>query len=126
MVDYLGSVDMVEKLKEPGLVMVIPSYYPEGLNRSLMEGCATGKPIITTDQPGCREMVIDGKNGYLVPVRQPHALAEAMLRYMSLSDDERQQMSQESRRLAESRFDVRRVFNVYDKIFRPLRKGGKL
>lgn len=117
-VDYLGRVDMVEKLKESGQVMVIPSYYSEGLNRSLMEGCATGKPIITTNHPGCREMVIDGKNGFLVPVRQPHALAEAMLRYMSLSDDERQQMSQESRRLAESRFDVRSVFNAYDEIFR--------
>ena len=118
MVDYLGRVDMVEKLKEPGLVMVIPSYYSEGLNHSLREGCAAGKPIITTNQPGCREVVIDGKNGYLVPVRQPHALAEAMLRYMSLSDDEKLIMSQESRRLAESRFDVSRVFNAYDEILR--------
>lgn len=115
-VEYLGYVDMTEKLKESGVVIVIPSYYSEGLNRSLMEGCATGKPIITTDQPGCREMVIDGGNGFVVPVRQPRALAEAMLRYLSLSDDEKQRMSLESRRLAESRFDVNRVFKVYDEI----------
>ncbi len=83
-----------------------------------MEGCATGKPIITTDQPGCREMVIDGGNGFVVPIRRPRALAEAMLRYLSLSDDEKQRMSLESRRLAELRFDVNRVFNVYDEILK--------
>lgn len=115
-VEYLGRVDMTEKLKEPGLVIVIPSYYSEGLNRSLMEGCAAGKPIITTTQPGCRETVIDGQNGYLVLARQSQALAEAMLRYVSLPDDGKLRMSLESRRLAEACFDVRHVFDVYDSI----------
>ena len=115
-VELLGHINMVEKLKEPGLVIVLPSYYSEGLNHSLMEGCAAGKPIITTDWPGCRETVIDGRNGYLVPARCPDALAEAMLRFMKLSDDEKRTMSQESRRLAEERFDIRGVFDVYDRI----------
>lgn len=122
-VEYLGCVDMVEKLKEPGVLMVLPSYYSEGMNRSLMEGCAVGKPIITTNLPGCREMVIEGHNGFVVPVRQPQALAEAMLRYVSLSDDEKQQMSLESRRLAESRFDVQRVFSIYDSILKHVSKS---
>ena len=115
-VDYLGHVDVLRKLEEPGIVMVVPSYYSEGLNRSLMEGCATGKPIITTNLPGCREAVVEDRNGYLVPARQPHVLAEAMLRYLSLPDEKKQCMSLESRRLAESRFDVRLVYKVYEGI----------
>lgn len=115
-VETLGYIDMVEKWKEPGVVVVLPSCYSEGLNHSLMEGCAAGKPIITTNWPGCREMVVDGINGYLVPAGRPDALAEAMIRYMGLSDDEKQTMSQESRRLAEEKFDIRDVFGVYDRI----------
>lgn len=121
-IEYIGHVNMAKLLKESGIVMVIPSYH-EGLCHSLMEGCAAGKPIITTNISGCREMVIDGVNGYLVPVRQPHALAEAMLHYMSLTDDEKQRMSLESRRLAESHFDVRRVFGVYDSILKQNARG---
>lgn len=115
-INYLGHIDMVEKLKEPGMVIAIPSYYSEGLNRSLMEGCAAGKPIITTNQPGCRETVIDGKNGFLVPINAPHLLAEAMIRYISLTPYEKRQMSRESRLLAESQFDVKEVLKVYDDI----------
>lgn len=115
-VDYLGHIDVLKKLEEPGIVMVVPSYYSEGLNRSLMEGCAAGKPIITTNHSGCREAVVEGRNGYLIPARQPHVLAEAMLRYMSLPEEKKQNMSLESRRLAESRFDVRSVYGVYEGI----------
>ena len=117
-VECLGRIDMVKKLEEPGIVLVLPSYYPEGMNRSLMEGCAAGKPIITTSLPGCREAVEDGKNGYLVPPQQPVILAEAMLRYLGLPEDKRQRMSEASRRLAEKRFDVRNVYRVYDEILR--------
>ncbi len=113
---YLGNIDMTEKLKEPGIVITIPSYYSEGLNRSLMEGCATGKPIITTEQPGCKETVIDGINGYIVPAQCPSKLAEAMIRYINLTEEEKMKMSKESRRLAESCFDVNMVIDVYNSI----------
>ena len=115
-VDYLGYIDMAKKLEDAGIVLVIPSYYPEGLNRSLMEGCAAGKPIITTNQPGCRELVVDGVNGFLVPVQRPKVLADAMLRYISLPDDKKRCMSIESRRLAESRFNVENVYRIYESI----------
>lgn len=115
-VEFIGHVDMVEKLKEPGTVIVVPSYYSEGLNRSLMEGCAAGKPIITTSSPGCVETVIDGRNGYVVDAKNPEMLAEAMLRYVNLTDEAKQSMSLESRTLAENRFDVRDVFAIYDRI----------
>jgi glycosyltransferase involved in cell wall biosynthesis len=85
-------------------VFVLPSYR-EGVPLSTQEAMATGLPIITTDVPGCRETVVDGVNGYLVPVRDAGSLAEAMIRFI-----ERPgligSMGRESRRLAEERFDV--------------------
>ena len=68
-----------------------------------------GKPIIASDIPGCRETVREGENGYLVPPKDVNALADAMLRYLSLSDEEKESMSINSRRLAEERFDIKYV-----------------
>lgn len=113
-IKYLGTVDMTKLLMQSGIVIAIPSYYSEGLNRSLMEGCATSKPIITTTQPGCKETVKDGVNGFLVPVRDPKALADAMLRYLNLDKESKVRMAFESRRMAETLFDVRDVIKVYD------------
>ena len=121
-IEYLGvTSDMRAYYSRPGYVICIPSYYSEGLNRSLMEGCATGNPIITTDHPGCRETVEDGLNGYLVPVRQPDQLALAMRKYLLCSADEKAEMSRNSRRLAEKRFGVAEVIRVYDEIIAALR-----
>ena len=117
MIEYMGTInDMRQYYRLPGYVISIPSYYSEGLNRSLMEGCAAGKPIITTDHPGCREMVVDGVNGFLVPIKDSIALAEAMMSYLRLSPEARQRMSIESRKLAERKFDVNHVIEVYDRI----------
>ena len=116
-IEYLGQTnDIRQYYRQPGYVICIPSYYSEGLNRSLMEGCSAGKPIITTDHPGCREMVIDGVNGFMVPPKDPEALAEAMIKYLRLSPEARQSMSVESRNLAERKFDVNHVVAVYDRI----------
>ena len=113
---FLGTTnDMRQYYRQPGYVICIPSYYSEGLNRSLMEGCSAGKPIITTDHPGCREMVIEGVNGFKVPTKDPKALAEAMIRYFKLTPEAKQKMSIESRKLAEQRFDVNHVIEVYDR-----------
>ena len=116
-IEFLGTTnDMRQYYRQPGYVICIPSYYSEGLNRSLMEGCSAGKPIITTDHPGCREMVIDGVNGFMVPPRDSKALADAIMKYLALSPESKQQMSLESRTLAERKFDVNHVINVYDRI----------
>lgn len=66
------------------------------------------KPIITTDAPGCRDTVIDGMNGFLVPVRDAEALAEAMERFI-LHPELIENMGQSSRKIAEERFDVRKI-----------------
>lgn len=70
---------------------MLPSYYGEGLNRSLMEACATGKPIITTTNPGCIETVENGINGYLVAPKNKDALVKAAKRYLKLSNGEKMQ-----------------------------------
>lgn len=89
-------------------VYVLPSYYREGLPRSTQEAMSMGRPVITTDAPGCRETVDEGVNGFLVPVRDVPALVCAMLRFVE-TPALIETMGRESRRLAEARFDVRNI-----------------
>lgn len=116
-VSYRGFVsDMKTVYSQKGLVMVLPSSYGEGLNRSLMEACATGKPIITTNIPGCRETVVEGVNGYCIAPHNTDQLINVVRRYIQLSTDEKTAMSLASRKLAEERFDISKVIEVYDNI----------
>ena len=89
-------------------VYVLPSYYREGVPRSTQEAMAAARPVITTDVPGCRETVLDGVNGFLVPPRDPDALARAMERFI-LEPALIERMGLESRRLAEERFDADKI-----------------
>lgn len=79
-----GSIEFPGEVKDPVSfygncsVFVLPSYYREGLPRTILEAMSCGRPVITTDWPGCREPVFDGKNGFLVPVQNSDALAEKM------------------------------------------------
>ena len=88
-------------------VYVLPSFR-EGLPRSTQEAMAMGRPVITTDAPGCRDTVEEGVNGFLVPVRDVPALAHAMLRFVQ-NPGLIESMGRESRRLAETHFDVRKI-----------------
>ncbi|MBM4043575.1 MAG: glycosyltransferase family 4 protein [Planctomycetes bacterium] len=88
-------------------VFVLPSYR-EGTPRSVLEAMAMGRPIVTTDAPGCRQTVIEGVNGFLVPSRQVTPLAEAMRRFLE-APHQIEAMGQRAREVAEQRFDVRRV-----------------
>ena len=116
-IKYMGvTTNMLDFYSRPGYIICIPSYYSEGLNRSLMEGCAVGKPIITTEHSGCKEMVIDGKNGYIVPKQDVVALANAMEKYILLPTVEKNAMSLNSRKWAEKHFDVKIVIAEYEKI----------
>ena len=86
-------------------VFVLPSYYREGVPRTAQEAMALGLPVITTNVPGCRETVVDGVNGFLVPPRDPETLARAMRHFIEHPEDI-VPMGMEGRRLAEERFDV--------------------
>lgn len=106
-VEYLGSTRDVRPFLAKAHVCVLPSY-GEGMPRSVLEAMAMGRAILTTDVPGCRETVVAGRNGVLVPARDADSLSRAML--VLLEDPARlEQMGRESRRIAEDRFDVRVV-----------------
>lgn len=107
-VEYLGETSDVRPYLSASTVFVLPSYYREGIPRSALEALATGRAIVTTDAPGCRETVIDGQNGVLVPPRDAGALAAAMARFLE-DPALAVTMGTRSRRLAEERFDVHAI-----------------
>ncbi len=106
LIEWSGQVSDVRPWIARASVFVLPSYYREGVPRSNQEAMAMGRPLITTDSVGCRETVVDGVNGYLVPVRNPDALAATMARFIE-SPELIRQMGREGMRLANERFDVR-------------------
>jgi glycosyltransferase involved in cell wall biosynthesis len=86
---------------------VLPSYR-EGTPRTVLEAMATGRPVITTDAPGCRETVAHGENGFLVPVKDVGALVEAMERFIT-HPEWIPRMGERGREIAEIKYDVRKV-----------------
>lgn len=106
-VTFHGKLDDVRPALAECSVYVLPSYR-EGTPRSVLEAMATGRAIITTDAPGCRETVVDGVNGLLVPPRDAEALYGAMRRFVD-QPELAGPMGEESRRIAETRYDVRNV-----------------
>lgn len=105
--NYLGRLQDVRPAIAKCSVYVLPSYR-EGTPRTVLEAMAMGRAIITTDAPGCRETVVDGDNGYLVPVRSVDGLAQAMLRFIE-NPDLATRMGMRSRQIAEDKYDVRKV-----------------
>lgn len=108
-VEYLGPVHPAQPVLARCRYYVLPSFYREGTPRSVLEAMSTGRPIITTDAPGCRETVEHGGNGLLVPPRDSEALAKAMIDLLERSDDDIVAMAAASRELVRQRFDVHRV-----------------
>jgi glycosyltransferase involved in cell wall biosynthesis len=106
-VDYLGYVTDIRPAMRDASVYVLPSYH-EGMPRTVLEAMAMGRPIITTDVPGCRETVVEGSNGFLVPAKDVGQLVHAMSRFID-KPALLATMGSASRRLAEARFDVREV-----------------
>lgn len=106
-IEYLGVTDDVRPHIAAASVLVLPSYR-EGTPRSVLEAMSMGRPIITTDAPGCRETTVDGDNGYLVPVGDAEALARAMERFI-VEPTRIATMGRRSRAIAEEKYDVRKV-----------------
>lgn len=94
--------------------VVLPSYH-EGMNNVLQEAAASGRAAITTDIPGCREIVEDSKTGFLICVRDVNTLTEAMERFLHLSQEERDAMGRTARRKMEREFDRKLVTDAYMK-----------
>ena len=104
-IEYPGFVNDVAKRIQNSAVFVLPSYYREGIPRSTQEAMAIGRPVITTDVPGCRETVVDGVNGFLVPKWDAQALAEKMC-YFIEHPEQVNIMGLESYKIAQKKFDA--------------------
>jgi glycosyltransferase involved in cell wall biosynthesis len=109
-IEFLGRSDNVNEVLEGCSVFVLPSYR-EGTPRTVLEAMAVGRPIITTDVPGCRETTINGENGYLVNVRDAVDLQQAMERFIE-NPKLLEEMGTKSRQIAEEKYDVHKVNKV--------------
>lgn len=107
-VEYLGKVHSVQSILKSCKYYVLPSYR-EGIPRSTLEALSIGRPIITTDVPGCRETVIHEKNGLLVPARDFKELANAMIRLLKEKEEIIQNMAKQSCLIAKSKFEVNKI-----------------
>lgn len=107
-VQFLGEMSDVRPALKASSVMVLPSYYPEGLPRTLLEALSTGRAIVTTDTPGCRETVLQDKNGYLIAPQSAQDIETACRAFL----DDPQKVTTfgaASRGLAEDKFDASKV-----------------
>ncbi len=107
-IEYSGWIDDVRPAYRDCHVFVLPSFYREGVPRTLLEALATGRAVITTDMPGCRETVDEGVNGFLVPAKDVMSLAQAMERFI-LNPVLIKKMGIQSRKIAEEKYDVHKV-----------------
>lgn len=112
-IEFLGATDDVRRYIELADCVTLPSWYREGVPRALLEAAAMGRPIITTDMPGCRDTVIDGKTGFLCRPRDGADFTSKLLQFIELPVDERQAMGTGGRQLMEHRFDEQDVIQRY-------------
>jgi glycosyltransferase involved in cell wall biosynthesis len=104
-VNYLGETSDVRSFIKSSSVYIMPSYYREGVPRTTLECLAMGRPVITTDMPGCKETVINNLNGFLVPIKDPLAIVRAMEKFIC-NNNLITEMGIQSRNIAVNKFDV--------------------
>ena len=110
---YHGKINDVAGMHRTSACTIHPTYYPEGMSNVLLESCACGRPIITTDRPGCREIVDDGINGFVVRQQDSQDLIEKIERFLALSWKQRRDMGLAGRAKMEREFDRRTVVEKY-------------
>lgn len=106
-IEFMGKLSDVRPAIADSCVYVLPSYR-EGTPRTVLEAMAMGRAVITTDAPGCRETVVDGRNGFLVPVQDVSALSESMIKLIE-NPEQVAAMGARSRQMAEEKYDVHKV-----------------
>ena len=111
LINYYGFRNDVPKVMENCRFFVLPSYYREGVPRSIIEALSCGRPVITTNWQGCKETVKEGENGFLVAPKDCEALAEKMM-YLIEHPSEAEEMGVKSRSIAEVKFDVNKINEI--------------
>jgi len=117
-VKYLGFRSDIKELIEKVDIVVLPSYR-EGVPRTLIEAASMGKPIVTTNAPGCKEVVEDGINGFLVPIKDYKSLAKK-IEILIDNPNLREEFGKNSRIKAVKEFDIKAVVNQYLKIYKKI------
>ena len=115
LIKYLGTTDDVRPFICKSDCVILPSYR-EGVPRSLLEAMAMAKPIITTDSVGCKEVIENGKNGFLIPIKNSKALAMAMIKMIELPEKKRREMGEYGRNKVIKEFDEKIIINTYLRI----------
>lgn len=110
---YHGLVEDVKKYEEPCHCVVLPSFHPEGISNVLLEGAACARPLITTDNTGCKETVTDGVTGFIVKQRDSADLIEKMIKFIEMSNDKRKEMGLSGRQKIENDFNRQIVVDAY-------------
>lgn len=113
LVCYHGVINNVSEFISNMHVVVHPTYYPEGMSNVLLEASAVGRPTITTNRAGCKEIVDDGYNGYLVPEKDMDSLMEAMEKFINLDWESKKNMGINARKKVENVFDRNIVISAY-------------
>lgn len=118
-IQWMGFRYDVKELLQESHIIAFPSYYREGVPKSLIEACAIGRPIVTTNSIGCKDTVDDGVNGFLIPIKDSQALADK-LRLLIGNRELRDTMGKASRQKAEKEFSIENVIQKHLEIYRQL------
>lgn len=113
-VEYHGTQSDVRPFIERAACLIHPSFYPEGMSNVLLEACAAGRPVITTDRPGCGEIVDNGKTGFIVRQKEADDVIAKVRKFLSLPYEERKNMGLAARLKVEREFDREIVVRAYE------------
>lgn len=122
-IKYHGEVSDTSKILKYVHCQIHPSYYPEGISNVCLEAAASGRPVITTDRPGCRETVEDGTTGFLVPINNKDKLIESTEKFMKMNNSERKSMGQMGCEKMHREFDRNIVVAAYMKEIEKIVEG---
>ena len=118
-VELLGYHSDIPNLFSQATIVVLPSYYGEGLPKTLIEAAACGRAVVTTDHPGCRDAIEPGKTGLLVPVKNPMTLADA-IQHLIENPALCHSMGRAGRALAEREFAIEKIVDAHLQIYKEL------
>ena len=120
-IQWLGYRKDILDLLRQSHILAFPSWYREGLPKSVIEAEAIGRPVVTTDSVGCRDTVIDGWNGYMVPVRDPYAVVVALKKLVD-NKEQRLEFGKNAREFAVNKYDIKEVIKVHMDVYDSLLK----
>jgi len=110
---YHGMVDDIREIHKISHCTIHPTYYPEGMSNVLLESAACARPIISTDRSGCREVIDDGINGYIIKQQNSQDLIEKIEHFLSLSWEKRRDMGLAGRAKVVNEFDRQIIIEKY-------------